>query len=560
MASTVNRHEGGKDGKRRGWLPFPLWPRSLAGQLLAALLIALLIAQAITILIFAHERSSVAVNTTRGQVLERTASVVRVLNQTDEGLHRRVIRAAEGPGILYSIREQTTLLVPRTGTMEAMLTARLERRAGLASGTVRINNVTNLTFLGRRRDARAEDQEQDWDDNSSPPPPPKMSWEERREAIRQWRENGRKGPHPFGRGGKRSDRDSDRDRDRDRDRRPNLAALDMTLAVPLDNGKWLQVRTGVPSPPTKWGQPFLISLGVTASFILLVVIVTVRKLTAPLRELEQASRKLGRGEAIEPLAERGPHEVRNTIVAFNAMQDRLMRFVQDRTRMLAAVSHDLRTPITTMRLRAEFIDDDEMREKLLETLEEMQTMTDAVLAFAREDASREETRETDISALLSSMVEDYQDMGKDVDFSGPDHFIYACRAVSLKRAVRNLTENALRYGGNAAILLEGRGHSVTITISDTGPGIPEDKLDDVFAPFFRVEGSRNPGNRWCWPGPVDHTDDHPQPWRRCDARQSQRRRACCKDHPAQIAAAQDTGCSPQQALRSCSAPLVIMLL
>ncbi|WP_114009824.1 ATP-binding protein [Cohaesibacter intestini] len=452
---------------------FRLWPSSLAGQLVAALMIALVVAQAVTILLFAYERSNIAVTTTRGQVLDRTASVVRLLNETDESLHQRVIRAAEGPDILFTLRDKTSLLVPRSGTKESFLVRRLERRAGLEEGTVRISDLPRkLTFNKSDPQSRNDDAVQT-DDRW-------RKWKEERDEARKrgfeaWKQ-----------------RHDDRMRDRNwRDRRPKLAALDMTLAVPLNSGKWLQVRTGLPKPPEKWGRPFLISLVTTASFIFLVVIFTVRRLTAPLRDLENASRKLGRGETIEPLAEKGPKEVRGTIIAFNAMQERLMRFVQDRTRMLAAVSHDLRTPITTLRLRAEFIDDEEMRGKVLETLEEMQAMTEAVLAFAREDATSEETREVDIAAMLSSMVDDYQEMGKDVRFEGPDSLIQLCRAVSLKRAMRNLTENALRYAGDATVQLAKTATGLRIDVCDRGPGIPEDKLEEVFSPFFRVEGSRN---------------------------------------------------------------------
>ena len=297
--------------------------------------------------------------------------------------------------------------------------------------------------------------------------------------MREWHEQGEKGPPPI------------LFHDRSRTNRPEIAVLDMTLAVPLNNGKWLQVRTGVPKPPKEWGQPFLISMAVTAILIVIVVALTVRKLTAPLRELEGAAHKLGMGESVPPLREQGPKEIRNTISAFNAMQERLMRFVQDRTRMLAAVSHDLRTPITTLRLRAEFIDDEEMRDKVLETLEEMQAMTDAVLAFSREDATSEETKDVDLAALLSSMADDYVEMGKDVHFVGPDSFTYSCRPVSLKRAIRNLVENALRYAGDAKIDLSHSSKSLEITVFDHGPGIPAEKLEDVFAPFFRVENSRN---------------------------------------------------------------------
>ncbi|PLW75031.1 ATP-binding protein [Cohaesibacter celericrescens] len=479
--NTNTSGTGSHSDKPSLWSRLRLWPRSLAGQLLAALFLALLVAQGITILLFASERSNIAVNTTRGQVMERMASVVRVLNQTDESLHDRVIRAAEGPSILYRLQDRTTLLVPRDGTPESFFTHRLERRAGLENGTVRISNLDRSLFgLGRYYEKKSSEAlDNDGDSNRArirmSDAPPHLSESEKRHWVRRQREKDEDGQLP---------RFSNK-------KRHNLAALDMTIAVPLDNGKWLQVRTGVPSPPEQWGRPFLISMGVMATLIALVVILAVRKLTAPLRELEGASRKLGRGDTVEPLQEQGPAEVRNTIAAFNAMQDRLMRFVQDRTRMLAAVSHDLRTPITTLRLRVEFIDDDEMRDKILATLEEMQSMTDAVLAFAREDAAKEETKNVDVAALLSATAEDYADVGKDVRFDGPDSLIYSCRAVSLKRAIRNLTDNALRYAGNAAIHLRTTAKTLEIEISDTGPGIPPDKLDDVFAPFFRVEGSRN---------------------------------------------------------------------
>ncbi len=466
-----------KSGGKRSSLPFQLWPQSLAGQLVAALMIALVVAQGVTILLFAYERSNIAVTTTRGQVLDRTASIVRLLNETDESLHKRLIRAAEGPDILFRLQDKTSLLVPLAGTRESLLARRLEKRAGLDDGTVRISDLPPSLRFTKPVKQLDDDNDRPRDDG----------W---RQRMRQ----------RMGQRGRENDRDfknwqqrhGDRLRQRGwRDRRPTLAALDMTLAVPLNSGKWLQVRTGLPKPPEKWGRPFLISLATTATFIFLVVIFTVRKLTAPLRDLENASRKLGRGETIEPLDEKGPKEVRGSIIAFNAMQERLMRFVQDRTRMLAAVSHDLRTPITTLRLRAEFIDDEEMRGKVLETLEEMQAMTEAVLAFAREDATSEETREVDIAAMLSSMVEDYQEMGKDVRFEGPDSLIQPCRAVSLKRALRNLTENALRYAGDASVNLAKTTSGLRIDVCDRGPGIPEDKLDEVFSPFFRVEGSRN---------------------------------------------------------------------
>jgi signal transduction histidine kinase len=174
------------------------------------------------------------------------------------------------------------------------------------------------------------------------------------------------------------------------------------------------------------------------------------------------------------------------------MRGRLQRFVQDRTRMLAAISHDLRTPITTLRLRAEFVEDEETRAKILETLDEMQRITEATLAFAREEAAAEDTRTVDLAALVDSVCADLADLGQDVAFGGPERAPYTCRPVSLKRAVRNLIENAVTYGERARVTLEQAADSFRIVVEDDGPGIPEAEFERVFAPFVRLEESRSP--------------------------------------------------------------------
>jgi signal transduction histidine kinase len=225
--------------------------------------------------------------------------------------------------------------------------------------------------------------------------------------------------------------------------------------------------------------------------ISVIVVLMIRRMTRPMADLAAAAERLGRGEAVPPVPERGPEDVRQTTRAFNRMHGRLQRFVQDRTRMLAAISHDLRTPLTSLRLRAEFVDDDETRTKILETLDEMERMTEATLAFAREEARREDTRTVDLAALVESLCEDLRDLDMEVTYSGPPSLLYPCRSVSLKRALRNLIENAVTYGRRALVTLAPADQGVQITIDDDGPGIPEADFERVFAPFVRLEESRS---------------------------------------------------------------------
>jgi signal transduction histidine kinase len=207
--------------------------------------------------------------------------------------------------------------------------------------------------------------------------------------------------------------------------------------------------------------------------------------------LAVAAEALGRGQAPAPLDEVGPSDVRATVQAFNRMQARLRRFVDDRTRMLAAISHDLRTPITSLRLRAEFIDDEDTKARILVTLDEMQKMVEGTLAFAREEATSEPTRTVDLAALVESTVLDLADLGAEVTFADPGRIALACRPVALRRAVRNLIENAVRYGERCRVRLDADRDEVRIVLEDDGPGIPEDERERVFEPFVRLEASRS---------------------------------------------------------------------
>jgi signal transduction histidine kinase len=267
-------------------------------------------------------------------------------------------------------------------------------------------------------------------------------------------------------------------------------AFGMGLAVRLTNGSWLNTAFAKPAANAFWTPQAAASIGFAALLLCAIAVVLVRGITRPMRSMADAAEALGRGERVT-LPETGPDDIRQTAEAFNRMQERLQRFVEDRTRMLAAIGHDLRTPITSLRLRAEFVPEEETREKMLSTLDELRSMTEASLAFAREESMEEETRAVDLAALVESLCDDLREIGQDVTFVESPRLTLRCRPDSLRRAVRNLVENAVRYGGAARVTVTAGPRVAEILIEDRGPGIPQEALDKVFAPFFRLEGSRN---------------------------------------------------------------------
>jgi signal transduction histidine kinase len=243
--------------------------------------------------------------------------------------------------------------------------------------------------------------------------------------------------------------------------------------------------------PSIWATHLPFSLALTAVLVALIGVLTVRRMTRPLRQLTRAAETLGRGEAVIPLRESGPQDIRRTAEAFNRMQERLSRFVADRTRMLGAIGHDLRTPLTTLRLRAELVEDSDLQERMLDTIDEMQAMTEATLSLARQENEVEETRTIDLSALVETVCEDLAELGQPVSFVAGERITYRCRPEGLRRTIRNLVENATRYAGAAEVSLVAGRSSVEILVDDNGPGIPQDVAEEVFAPFYRLEDSRS---------------------------------------------------------------------
>jgi signal transduction histidine kinase len=260
--------------------------------------------------------------------------------------------------------------------------------------------------------------------------------------------------------------------------------------VLLDDGTLLNFSYLPPS--TSGGIPPRVLLALLGQLVIIVILtlVAVRWATRPLSDLAAAAEKIGVNTDSPPLDESGPAEVRHAARAFNRMQTRIASHLRDRTRLLAAISHDLKTPITRLRLRSELLADEKLKEKFVRDLQEMETMVGRSLEFAKGTDASEPAQPINVVALVESLQEDYREGGALVEVEGSAHS-FVGRPLAIKQCLRNLVDNAVKYGGRAKIILADADEALSIRIRDAGKGIPEEMLERVFDPFFRLEESRN---------------------------------------------------------------------
>jgi signal transduction histidine kinase len=232
-------------------------------------------------------------------------------------------------------------------------------------------------------------------------------------------------------------------------------------------------------------------MGIMAIIILAVSVWAVGRVTTPLASLATAAERLGRDVNAPQLPETGTTETRQAARAFNDMQTRLRGLIENRTGLLAAISHDLRTPLTLLRLRAETVENAPERDKMLSTIAEMDSMIGATLQFARDDSADEPRCPTDVTALVQSVVDDMREGGLAVRMQPAEPITYACQPAALKRAVRNLLDNAVKYGKSGTVEMRRLSQAIEITVDDEGPGIPQQELTRVLEPFYRLEESRS---------------------------------------------------------------------
>ncbi|PVX31141.1 sensor histidine kinase [Sphingomonas pokkalii] len=268
---------------------------------------------------------------------------------------------------------------------------------------------------------------------------------------------------------------------------------EMLVAVELPGKGWLTLAT--PWPRSDFGLIWQLAAQTLILYVVVLVPVLLvgGRIARPLRTLTDAARTFRPGDDTAPLRERGPSDVRALIAAYNALGRRVTSMLDEKDRMLGAIGHDLRTPLQALRVRIESVEDDDDRARMVDTIDEMSRTLDDILSLARLGRPSEPSTDVDLGALVDAVVEDFRDLDHDVTFEEPARLKMRLRPTLMRRAVRNLIENAVKYGDGAEVRLIAETERVTIEVCDRGPGIPAEMLKAVFNPFTRLEQSRNRG-------------------------------------------------------------------
>ena len=401
-----------------------LLPKSLAGQMLLLLGLALLIAQLANFALILNERQKLSLAQNEQPAIQRFANVAADLR--DLPPERRAALAEDnsrrGGRFALAAESHVQAGAERDPDVEQRLAEALSS-AGVAAGEVRAAQLTE-------------------------------TWQNRRRG----------------------------------NQRPEVPVLALSARL---GDSWLNARLVLPRP-----EPYLTLRLVAATLLLYLIVLGATVLIAvrlarPLRDLERAATAFGgRGGPIE-VEPRGPADLRRAIDAFNAMNRRVVALLDEKDRMLGAIGHDLRTPLASLRIRAEEVEPESERQRMVATIEEMHATLEDILVLARSGRAREEVRAMDVAALADALVEEYRELGRDVSFEAGGRQVAEVQPNLLRRAVRNLIDNAVSYGGSAEVSVTREGDELVVAVRDRGEGLPAGELDRVLEPFERAEQSRS---------------------------------------------------------------------
>ncbi len=429
-----------------------LLPRSLFGRLVAVILVGLVIAQIVTLYINASERDQLLYRSGGMHAAQRVADLANLLDSMSPAERRKVASVFDGPPLAISLdRPPLTMdaAANRADVRLAMFAAMLKYGLGAnMQAVVAPSPGAQVEPSPRRRFGRG--------------PPSMMGYP-------------MMGSPMMG----------------DAPPLPPPGGVNFVTQVTLRDGSLATFESYL--SPEVAAVPLRLALMLLSSVLLVLVVslIAVRWVTVPLRTLARAAEDLGRDLDHPPLPESGPVEVLQAAKAFNAMQRQLVRSIAERTRIFTAMSHDLKTPITRLRLRTELLEDDALRTRFARDLDEMEAMVVQTLDYMRDATAQEPLQRVDVNALLESLQSDCQEAGGDVEIRGAAAAPYTGRPLALRRCLTNLVDNALRYGKRAIVAIDDGKVTLTLRVQDEGPGLPQDQLEQAFEPFFRGEMSRS---------------------------------------------------------------------
>jgi len=424
-----------------------LLPRSLFSRLVLVLLGGLLTAQLLSFAVHMHDRGELLAQASGMQSAQRIADIVNLLDTLTPLERQKIVKVLAAPPLAVSLDRPP--LAPADATSEsgarAALFATVLRRFLGEERNVVVGMAVGVPYQGGSYPGGG--------------------------AMRGPGGSGERTPPMMRHGGG--------------------GGLTFVAQVALRDGTRVTFDARQRQATENWPYRVLLSIALLLAAVIAVSLVAVRWATRPLKTLADAADELGKNINRPPLAETGPTEVASAARAFNTMQSRLASYLRERTQVLAAMSHDLKTPITRLRLRAELLEDADLRAKFGGDLQEMETMVLSALDFLRGMDNGEPVQPVDVNAMLESLQADLRETGGTVTISGTAAGSYPGRPQALKRCLANVLENAIKYGKSARVIVDDNSERLQVSILDEGPGLPPDQFEKVFEPFYRVEASRN---------------------------------------------------------------------
>ncbi|MGR5218647.1 sensor histidine kinase [Vibrio parahaemolyticus] len=377
--------------------------------------------------------------------IQRVISVTEILAQTPAELHSSIIHASQSTDLSLSISRQPQVHEPARHSSEELQLIRKLNQAGIEQ--------VHLALVKRER--------------------PILNMSDMHDAMMTGMSM----------------------REMHSSRMSYVATIDGSVKLGTDT--WLNFSSGIQQDTTHWSTGILLSLvGVMITTVGGCILIINKALT-PIRNLEVSARQFAQNRLVSPIESHGPADLLPTITAFNEMQTQLADYIQERSKLLAAISHDLRTPLTSLRLRLEFIEESDDKQQMLQTLSIMDKMLTSTMRFAKDDSQLEPRQRTNINSLLQTVVDEYSDRNVRIDYQDSKELIESIPPLSIRRMIENLVNNSVQYGGaknTIAIKVKKQGQFLHFEVSDTGVGIEDDKLQEVVKPFTRLDSARDTGS------------------------------------------------------------------